>query len=176
MSTWLARKGATGGGPPSGSAFLPLDAVDCSDGLARCVDGVVEVSRVFSYASPCAGPPEQCRCPWDRLGACDRGCTADGVEIVLARERASAQLCAPSAADVFARPPLAVAPGAGDALGALCEGELYRCIGASVVACVVDGGAPSAIAVCTRGCADEASYLDDDRITRDQAAALLCRH
>lgn len=181
VSSWLASKGATENGPAGGSASLPLNAVDCPDGLARCVDGVIEVSRVFAYASPCAGPPDQCRCPWDRLGACDRGCTAEDVEIVLARDKAAAQLCAPSAAPAaraFARAPLE--SGAGDRATlvpprALCEGELYRCVGGSVVACATDGGEPSAIATCVRGCAEEASYLDDDRVTRDQAVALLCR-
>jgi hypothetical protein len=165
---------------------LPLNAIDCPDGLARCVDGVVEVSRVFSYASPCVGPPDKCTCPWERVVACDRGCAADDVEIVLAREKAGAQLCAPAAAEVFARPHVVAneADGATPSFAlarALCGGgagadpEPYRCAAGNVVACATDGGDSAVIATCLRGCAEDPSYLEDDRLTRDQAVALLCR-
>jgi hypothetical protein len=147
-----------------------MSGVDCPDGLARCVDGIVEVSRVAVIAQPCVGPPEKCRCPWDRIGGCDHGCVADDVELVLPRAQAFLQLCAPSAADVFARPPahgIAMPPG-------LCTGEMYRCAGGTVIAC--PAGEPKPLATCVRGCADEGSVLDEEGLNSDQVVALLCRH
>lgn len=162
-----------GGAAPVSSQVFPLNAVDCPDGLARCRDGVIETSRLFSYPTPCTGPAEKCTCPWDRLSPCEHGCVAEEIELALPRNRALSQLCAPSHSQTVARPPLpnvAAPPGA-------CTGEPYRCIGGVVVACEADGAATAAvvIAACAHGCADEGGALDDDRITRDQAAPLLCR-
>lgn len=167
-----ARQGSAA---PIASQPFPLNAVDCPDGLARCRDGVVETSRLFAYPVPCTGPAERCTCPWDRLSPCDHGCVADDVELLLPRDRALSQLCAPARSQIVSRPPL---PGVAPPPGA-CDGEPYRCLGGVVVACDGDGDGPVGravvIATCAHGCADEGGSLDDDRITRDQAAPLLCR-
>jgi len=155
---------------------LPLQGVDCPDGLARCSDGVVQASRAFSYPIPCPGPPERCTCPWDNLASCARGCSAEGIEIAMARAHALEQLCAPSAANVFARPPpLHVEPQA-----ASCQGEHYRCAAGIVVACgEEDAGATETtvpLAACLRGCAEEGVTIDDEGVSRDAAVAILCAH
>jgi hypothetical protein len=178
LTDWLARRGV-GEDAATGRGSLPLNAVDCSDGVARCVDGVVQASRAFSYSVPCSGPPDRCRCPWDNLSACDRGCVAEGVEVAIARDPAPVQLCAPEAADVFARPPpgapLEMPPG-------WCEGELFRCSGGVVIGCEgADAGpsapgAPGALATCLFGCAEPDMVLDDAPVTRDAAVAILCAH
>jgi hypothetical protein len=171
---------------PVASQPFPLNAVDCPDGLARCRDGVVEISRLFSYPVPCTGPAERCTCPWDRLSPCDHGCVAEEIELALPRDRAFSQLCAPSPSQ-----PVARAPVAGTTVPkAACDGELYRCVAGNVVACASDDGTsaaspqrgqhqddagPAVVATCAHGCADEGDFLDDGRITRDQAALLLCR-
>lgn len=156
---------------PSGPAALPMSGIDCPDGVARCVGGVVEASRLAVIAQPCVGPPEKCACPWERLGGCERGCVAEDVELVMPRARAFTQLCAPASADVIARPP---AQGVAVPSG-LCTGDLHRCASGIVVAC--DGvGNALALATCVSGCAEEGSALDEEGLSRDQVVALLCRH
>lgn len=149
--------------------------MDCPDGLARCVDGRVQASRLFSYPAHCSGPPEQCSCPWDNLGSCKRGCVVEGADVVVARDHAWAQLCSPTAADVFSRPPIAPP----ELPISLCSEATYRCTGDVVVACEMDGATmkPRPLAACLRGCAEDGSAIDDDEgISRDAAIALLCRH
>jgi hypothetical protein len=149
-----------------------MNALDCPDGLARCVDGVIEVSRLATIALPCNAPADKCQCPWDRIGNCDHGCVVDDLDLVMPRTRAFAQLCAPAAADVIARP-----PAQGIALpSGVCGGELYRCVGGTIVVCNDGPGDPIALATCVRGCAEEASALDEEGLTKDQVAALLCKH
>ena len=154
---------------PSGSVAFPMNAIDCPDGIARCIDGIVEVSRLAAIAQPCIGPPEKCQCPWDRVGGCDHGCVADGIDLALSRAQAFVQLCAPSAADVFARPPLPNVQLPSD----LCVAETYHCVSGTVVACA-ETAMP--LATCVNGCAEEGSALDEEGLTRDQVVALLCKH
>jgi hypothetical protein len=166
LSNWLAERGL-GPAPPGGTAVtngpVSLSGVDCFDGLARCQAGVIEVSRAYHYPDPCNGPPESCRCPWERVDDCPAGCAADGVELVVPRERARLQLCAPLPSENIARP-------SGDAASvAPCEGT-FRCNGATIVAC---GPPPAAVATCEKGCAAEGESLDDD-MGASAAAALLC--
>lgn len=146
-----------------------MNAIDCPDGIARCIDGIVEVSRLAAIAQPCIGPPEKCQCPWDRVGGCDHGCVADGIDLALSRAQAFVQLCAPSAADVFARPPLPNVQLPSD----LCVAETYHCVSGTVVACA-ETAMP--LATCVNGCAEEGSALDEEGLTRDQVVALLCKH
>jgi hypothetical protein len=162
---WLAERGLAHPAPgaSAGGKGIDLRGFDCSDGLARCQEGVVEVSMAFHYPDPCDGPPEKCTCPWQRLGDCPVGCAADGVELVVPRERALLQLCAVRPDENLARP-------SGDAaVVAPCEGT-FACIGATVVAC---GPPPAAVATCTRGCAHDGDVLDD-ALDVTAATALLC--
>jgi hypothetical protein len=118
----------------------------------------VEGAVAFRYPEPCTGPPDRCRCPWERLGDCRSGCVADGVEIVVSREHALAQLCAPAPGEIVAFP-------VRDAASvAQCEGT-FLCEGATVVAC---GPPPAAVAACVRG------EVLDDPLTAPAATALLC--
>jgi hypothetical protein len=148
-----------------------MRSIDCPDGLARCTGGVVEVSRLASRPDPCAGSREACECPWDRLSPCRLGCVAEDVEVVVSRERAVAQLCAPEpgggAAYVEAPPPF-------EDGGIDCADGRYICAGSWIVSCSSDTP-PHRLARCINGCTSEALTLDDDTLTDRQATALLCR-
>jgi hypothetical protein len=76
------------------------------------------------------------------------------------RERARRALCAPAAP--VSRPPPA------DARVPPCAGQRYRCLGGLIVSC--DG----ARATCIKGCAEEGASLDDEDLTDEGAAAILC--
>jgi hypothetical protein len=160
---WFEEHGVgSEGRKPAGSPAL--DATDCPDGLARCSDGVVEVSRLTMIPEPCRGTIEQCSCPWERLDECERGCVADGVEIVAERGAARAQLCAP-AVDAGALVRVEHSP-------ADCEdGQLYRCKDGQVVACAEH----AVVAVCVSGCFAPGAFLGDDvGVSREAAFAILC--
>jgi hypothetical protein len=159
----VTEKGGLGPtGPGNG---LALGGFDCPDGLARCEEGVISVSRLATIPSPCHGPPEACRCPWDRAVDCPGACAADGVEVVIERD-AAAQLCAPKGGPAFVLPSLTPLPS-----GAPCEeGNRFECSGSSVVEC-----ASNAIAgTCLRGCERDGGAVDDDRVDRVAAFAILC--
>ena len=157
-------------------AALPNSAMDCPDGLARCEEGTVSVSRLAMVPVPCRGSASTCSCPWEALGDCPRGCAADSVEIVVERARAIAQLCAPGVdAGILAAPP-GPAPDGGDVL---CEeGQRYLCAGGRVVDCAsggaVGGAVGGAIGRCVRGCFAEGTSIDDDGVSREAAFAILC--
>jgi hypothetical protein len=160
LKSCLEERGATA----DAMSPMPLHAVDCSDGLARCVEGRIETSRAFSYPSPCSGA--QCACPWDRVSTCPRGCVVDDVEVAMTPARAVVQLCAPDPAIVFSRPAPADA-----GVVVRCDGERFHCSGGIVVACA---RAPEPVAVCDRGCADDGAALDDETVTLSAAIAILC--
>jgi hypothetical protein len=154
---------------PAGSP--PLRVVDCPDGLARCEEGTVLVSRLASLPMPCQGPASACECPWERAADCAGGCAAEGVEVVVDGAHAASQLCAPggAAADggVFATS-LVAAP---DASETPCdEGDRYRCAGGRVVDCA----STVAVGRCVRGCFAEGTSIDDDGVSREAAFAILC--
>ena len=118
-----------------GASRLPLlNAVDCPDGLARCDEGAVRVSRLATRPVPCEGPPERCACPWDRLPDCPWGCAAEGVEVVMNPDQAAIQLCAPPPT---ARKPFVLTEPPHPAAASCGEGERYRCGGGRVVDCEV---------------------------------------
>jgi len=172
LTTWLTEHGV-GEPAPSSKHAVTFNGVDCPDGLARCIGGVVEVSRVSHYALPCSGPAEACMCPWDSVGACPAGCAADGVEAVVPRERALAQLCASDPAHPVARPvlPNASPPGACD------DGVTgYRCLASIVVACTASdaGVRPRAVAACVHACAPGGDAIDEDDATDEGASRILC--
>ena len=155
-----------------GSGGLTLNGIDCSDGLARCTGGMVEVSRAYHYPDPCHGPEERCRCPWERIDECAQGCAADGVEQVMPGELAAKQLCALPAGqstEGIARP---LTVDAGPPPLGTCDSEAgYRCVGSVVVAC---GPSPQRLATCIRGCAREGEALDDEGVGVAGVLAILC--
>lgn len=161
---WFERHGVgEPGGAPAGGGMI--NAIDCPDGLARCVDGVVEVSRLATLPRPCVGRPEGCTCPWERAGECDRGCVVSSVEpLVMEPARALGQLCAP-APDAGSLTRLASRAGQ-------CEEDVqYRCSGGAVIACAER----SVVAVCERGCAGEGSEIGSEMpVDREGAFAILC--
>ncbi len=145
----------------------PMSVTDCPDGLGKCDDGLVSVSRLASLRSPCHGPIDECSCPWERIGSCPNGCAAEGVEVVIEREHAALQLCAPTAiAPPFSR---RVAPDSVPAPD--CEeGQRYRCVDSVVVDC----DARTVGARCIRGCVAPGASVDDDGAGREAAFAILC--
>jgi hypothetical protein len=154
----------------TGKGSLPLRGVDCPDGLSRCAGQAVQASRLYTYELPCKGTAEQCTCPWDNVAGCERGCVAENVELVMKKDRAALQLCAPGAGDVLTGPP----PKDLVFAAMLCDSASYRCSQGVVVKC--GEGEPLALAACVRGCADEDTVVGDDEATRDQAFAILCVH
>jgi hypothetical protein len=141
-------------------------AIDCPDGLARCSGGVVEASRLASIAQPCTGSVEQCSCPWDRLGECERGCEVDGADLVADRGKALAQLCA------WGRDAGAPAHALRSAAPAECDDEqLYRCVGGAVVSCAEH----AVVGTCDRGCFQEGTSVGGETpVGREAAFAILC--
>jgi hypothetical protein len=162
--SWLGQHGV--GKEVTPQAVGPsLHAIDCPDGLARCNGGLVEVSRLASVALPCKGPVEQCTCPWVRLAECDRGCVADGLDIVAERAKAARQLCAPNEGGEFARPERGESPGNCD------DDQLYRCLSGAIVSCAEH----AVVGKCIRGCFVEGGALEGDvPIGREAAFAILC--
>src|SRR5262245_1797921 len=63
---------------------LPMQQIDCPDGLARCVDGRLERSRLATTSG--AEP-----CPWTPLGECEG--EGECVEGVMLSEEHARQLC-----------------------------------------------------------------------------------
>jgi hypothetical protein len=163
---WLQEHGS-GEPPSSGKGSLPLNAIDCPDGLARCSGGVVQASRLARLPQPCQGRPEQCTCPWDRVAECEAQCVVDDLELVVPRESAARQLCAPGPdAGVLTGRPLS-----GEAVPGCEEGQLYRCVAGAVVACHENAIA----ATCVHGCVEQGAFIDDDEpVQREAAFAILC--
>jgi hypothetical protein len=164
---WLRDHGVVSGRHSMAPGSLALTGVDCPDGLARCIDGEVEISRLAKISLPCNGPEGACTCPWDALASCVRGCVVDGVQFVMEPTRAEEQLCVP-APDAGR---LVVDRPATGALASCEEGELFRCAAGAVVDC----NAHSAIASCARGCSAEGASIDDAAsVGREAAYAILC--
>ncbi len=166
----------------------PLAQVDCPDGLARCVEGVVQSSRAYSYSVPCSASPEACTCPWSEVTACARGCAAESVVLPVPAAVAADQLCAPAGAVALpAAPPLlapttpppptssssAAIPWTAPSDPSTCEGERFRCTGGRIVGCE-----PAAhdLARCLFGCAVDDATVEEEQITDRQATDVLCRH
>ncbi|HEX8790493.1 MAG TPA: hypothetical protein VF765_06045 [Polyangiaceae bacterium] len=165
---WFEKHGVGEQGfAPQGAA--PMNALDCPDGLARCTGGVVEASRLASIPQPCKGAPESCVCPWERLGACEERCVADGLEMVVDRAVALPQLCAPGPdSGTLAR----IATGTGAPQPAECDEDVaYRCSAGAVVACAEH----RVVGACERGCFAEGTEVGADvPINREAAFAILC--
>jgi hypothetical protein len=154
-----------GVGPTALGKSLPLQGLDCPDGLARCEEGAVSVSRLATIPAPCQGPPEACRCPWDHATDCPGPCAADGVEVVVERD-AAAQLCSPQGGWPFVLP--SQVPRTSPVP---CEeGDRYECSGSAVIECVSN----TIVGTCLRGCQRDGAAVDDDRVSRVAAFAILC--
>jgi hypothetical protein len=145
----------------------PLSAVDCPDGLARCTAGVVEVSLLTAIPQPCA-PPSPCTCPWSVQAYCERGCVAEGAEVVIEPPLAARQLCAASQDGGAV---MRVTPAGVPTRAACDDGQLFRCSGADVVDCREN----AIIGTCVRGCfAPDACLEGDTPVNSEAAFAILC--
>jgi hypothetical protein len=178
LSTWLEEHAFVPARPANANkpkGIAQLRSVDCADGLARCVGGVVEVSRLSSHPDPCSGPREACECPWDRLEACSQGCVAEDVEVVLPRERAQAQLCAPDPGAAYSLPVRGRSADTSDPSASAdeetCGDDRYACAASAILSCEPS---PHVVARCLKGCAVEGVSLEDDSVTEAVAVALLC--
>jgi hypothetical protein len=175
-SNWVKTKKQTVTSIPA--SFGP--AIDCPDGLGRCVGGVVEASRLARIPQPCSKTEtlENCVCPWVAVADCPRGCAADGVPLVVTPDRAVARLCAQDPSNPVSRPaPAAVAP------PGACDGEdreSYRCSTSLVLSCVGGGSGEGGklishvIAACLRGCARDGDSVGTDETDPGGASRILC--
>jgi hypothetical protein len=172
LTDWARDHGALGTGSPAGTSPAPtLEGTDCSDGLARCVGGRVEVSRAAHLTYPCTTPEGRaCVCPWDEAARCATGCAEEGREVVAPADVARVQLCRPDAPVI--RPVLA-----GDAVEpAVCDAPAVECRGGILRVCDAAGRPSRAVAVCLHGCESKVGISSDhgDSPTLDGAAAILC--
>jgi hypothetical protein len=148
---WLREHGIEPSSSRAEPGFPALSGMDCPDGLARCIQGEVEVSRLAKVV--CRGPETPCDCPWEPLASCPQGCVADGLELVIDRAQAATQLCRPEEAMTTFASDAARAEAAG------CqEEELYRCADSAIIDC----RAHSVIARCARGCFAEGAAIAEE--------------
>jgi hypothetical protein len=174
----------TGGEGPRGSArqdagpTFDLAGTDCSDGLARCTAGRVEVSIAGHIPHPCSTPnapiPQaekagSCECPWRVVASCDSGCVKDGLEVVATSEVAIAQLCAST--EPLLRPLL---PSESTSVS-ICADEGVSCVEGVVRVCAQRGQPVQLAAACAHGCAAGISVDQEDVGTGDGRAAILCQ-
>ncbi|CAN5925680.1 hypothetical protein BH11MYX4_BH11MYX4_14680 [soil metagenome] len=168
-----------GGAGPRGSrdpgapaAAFDLGGTDCSDGLARCSGGSVQVSIAGHIPAHCTAPrelPGACACAWAPAGTCAAGCVKEGLEVEATREVALDQLCATPEATL--RPPT---PGEAAAV-TICAEEGVSCIENVVRACTARGQPARLAGVCVIGCAGGVALEPGDVLTGDGAASILCR-
>ncbi len=166
VQAWLRELGVRGGPEANAVEKQPPGVVDCPDGLARCIDGTVEVSRLGERTRPCRGPERSCECPWEPLDRCGRRCVAEGIEVVMDRGRALVQLCE---GDADAGP---VQSEAAPSLAMCDEEQLYRCRASAIVDCL----AHRTVLSCPRGCVADGASIDDadGPVAREAAFAILC--
>jgi hypothetical protein len=178
LAIWIAeRSGSSGVGrerpraPADAAGSFDLGGTDCSDGLARCTGGRVEVSVAGHLPFPCAAGEKSgaCACAWQAAGTCPTTCLKDGLEVVAAAAVARVQLCAPP--EPAARPLL---PSESAAVP-ICADESAACVDGIVRACAGPGQPARLVAACVGGCAPGIGVEADDLLTNDGAAAILCR-
>lgn len=169
----VGGEGPRGSARPDGAPSFDLEGTDCSDGLARCVDGEVEVSVAAHVPHPCSSPGEKpgggCECPWQRVGRCETACVKDGLEVLATAEVARVQLCA--APEPLLRPLL---PNELTSVS-ICAEEGVSCIDGVVRACAQRGQPVRLIAGCAAGCASGVGVDVEDVGPSDGRAAILCR-
>ncbi len=185
---------APGGASPPGSSAFDLGGTDCSDGLARCVDGRVEVSIAAHLPHPCgsglkgehAAATGACACPWRAAGSCatpasaeggtssrsdQARCAKDGVEVVATADVAMTQLCAPPIGAPVVRELLVTER----MTASICADEGVRCEGGIVSVCTDRGQPARLIAACVEGCATGIGVDHGEDLTADGSIAILCR-
>jgi hypothetical protein len=131
-----------------------LTDIDCAPGVARCKNGVVEVSVA-------AMVPLAQACPFAKQGVCAQRCIADGVDVVANPDVAAARLCVsdtPRTEQLVATWPTAL--GAAEELR--CEDGVVR----------TNTSDPWIIARCRRGCA--AAEFTPEGLSPAIAAELTC--
>ena len=148
-----------------------LEGTDCSDGLARCVDNRVEVSRLAHLPHPCGGTAEgrgACACPWDFVATCETGCAASGLVAAAGPDVAIRQLCRPDANIV--RPSFP-----GDAAPRICAGPGLMCADGAVRVCDQAGRPERVLGICLHGC-EPGIAIDHGEWAIDNGLPLiLCR-
>jgi hypothetical protein len=174
LSEWLAERSANPRreGARDGAPSFDLGGTDCSDGLARCVEGRVEISVAGHVSHPCTSSREKpgtCECPWQIAGQCEAGCVKDGVEVVATPDVARAQLCAVT--EPLLRPLLP----AEAAAVSICAEEGVSCVDGVVRACALRGQPAAAIGACVHGCGPGIGVEPGDVLTGNGPAAILCR-
>ncbi|MDB4935766.1 MAG: hypothetical protein JWP87_2738 [Labilithrix sp.] len=176
LSRWLEDKSqspTSASGERDGAPSFDLGGTDCSDGLARCVEGRVETSIAAHVPHPCTSSREKpgtCECPWQAVGRCEAGCVKDGVEVLATPEVAREQLCA--SPEPVLRPLL---PNEVTAVS-ICAGEGVACVDGVVRACAMRGQPATPVGGCTHGCAPGIGVEPGDVLTGNGPAAILCRH
>ena len=165
---------SAGGTGPRGSRGPDLGGTDCSPGLARCVGGLVELSVEAHLPSTCT-PTEKsgsCACPWSPGPRCERGCVADGLEVLATTvEAAGEQLCRPDPAAPVVRPLLPTEV----ALATICAAEAVTCEDGIIRTCAAVGQPARFVAACAHGCAQGVGLAPEDFLTGDGPAPILCR-
>ena len=174
-----------GSSPGSGSATAPGGGrasplgIDCPDGLARCEDGRVWVSRLTTLPATCGRASAPCVCPWDSIASCLGACAAEGAVAVIERDRAAVQMCAPERrTDPEARPeaPFVRPLPLDSQVPSNCdEDDAYRCSDSVVVDCALaDKGGARGVGRCSNGCSSSGVVLFGEGIDRESAFAILC--
>jgi hypothetical protein len=171
-SPGLGADGPRGSAARDGAPSFELGGIDCSDGLARCVDGRVEVSVAGHVPSPCTAPrerPGSCACAWAPAATCAAGCVKDGIEVVASAEVARDQLCA--SPEPLLRPlsptEVLTVP--------ICAEDGASCVDGRVQVCTSRGQPALLLGACAKGCATGIGVEPGDLLTGDGPAAILCR-
>ncbi len=144
-----------------------LAEVDCPGSMARCTEGVVDVSIHGHRPAHCAERPEACVCPRRTLGPCDSAhgaaprCVRDGVEVaVTTDDDALTRLCLPATGVLRATgTPLANVPSAASDVS--CERSEVR-------------AGDAVVARCARGCAVDGDALPSTNLETRTLVQLLC--
>ena len=169
LSGWFETSGLFGAPAADKGGAFSLASVDCPGGMARCVGGVVEMSRAATLGPDCQGAPGGCACPWTTVGSCEGPCAVDELELALEAAVAHRQLCAPPSGEAVALP-LLTPPASPlsscqeDATAECRDGTVYRC---------GEGAPPQPELRCLRGCVAEGLALDT-LVPPGSAAAVLC--
>jgi hypothetical protein len=161
---------------------LPILGTDCPDGLARCYEGTVEVSRLARLGPGCEDSKGGCNCPWDVVGTCGgQGCVAEGVTLALPASLARSQLCSQGGAQgmppILPMPSPGPGPGEPDVEISACEDLEFVCRKGVVLACGAGEGSterrPRILSRCALGCSEEGGSLLEP-MKDEQALAILC--
>lgn len=153
---------------------VALMGTDCSDGLVRCVEDRVEVSRLAHLPHPCGSLTEArgaCACPWDTVARCPNGCAAQGLVAVGDADAGARQLCRPSSSVM--RPLLPGDPAASSPR--ICGEASVACRDDVVRVCDEPGRAERLVAVCLHGCEPGIGIDHGESAIDDGVAAILCR-